>query len=198
MPIPLPTADYLAECFSVSDAGVLTWRIRQFAGQPAGRVDPRGYVRVKLDGKTYAAHRIVWKMTTGEEPGELDHIDRCRSNNSPSNLRAATRTENCRNKGPRSDNTSGLKGVSPHRSGGWRARIHIDGKSVSLGRFATPEEASVAYMVAHADAFGIESAIAPHHREGMEAALVAMARADVQAGKRTIPGFDVVEDRRAF
>lgn len=36
------------------------------------------------------------------------------------------------------------------------------------------------------------------NREGMEAALMALARADVQAGKRTIPGFDVVEDRRAF
>ena len=36
------------------------------------------------------------------------------------------------------------------------------------------------------------------NREGMEAALMTMARADVLAGKRQIPGFDVIEERRAF
>lgn len=36
------------------------------------------------------------------------------------------------------------------------------------------------------------------NRPGVEAALLALAVAEVQAGKRHIPGFDVVEDRRAI
>jgi type IV secretory pathway VirB10-like protein len=36
------------------------------------------------------------------------------------------------------------------------------------------------------------------NREGMEAALLELAKADVHTGKRTIPGFDVTEERRAF
>lgn len=36
------------------------------------------------------------------------------------------------------------------------------------------------------------------NREACEAFFLSLAKQDVQAGKRTIPGFDVVEDRRAF
>lgn len=35
-------------------------------------------------------------------------------------------------------------------------------------------------------------------RPGVEAALLALAKVAVQNGKRTIPGFDIVEERRAF
>lgn len=37
-----------------------------------------------------------------------------------------------------------------------------------------------------------------HNRPAMEEALLLLAKQDVQAGKRKIPGFDIVEDRRAF
>lgn len=36
------------------------------------------------------------------------------------------------------------------------------------------------------------------NREACEAFFLSLAKQDVQAGKRTIPGFDVTEDRRAF
>lgn len=36
----------------------------------------------------------------------------------------------------------------------WHARIRIDGKTVSLGGFATPEEAATAYNKAAKEAWG--------------------------------------------
>jgi hypothetical protein len=46
-------------------------------------------------------------------------------------------------------NISGFKGVSWWgRTGKWRARISIDGKSKTLGYFNSPERAFIAYMMA--------------------------------------------------
>lgn len=211
----LPAREYLAECFDYNPAtGAIIWRPRpaahfrrksgasnfnsQFAGRAAGVICPNGYVRIKIDGRIYAGHRIAWFMATGEEPGEIDHRDRCGSNNSLANLRPATRQENCLNRGARSDNATGLKGVSPYGRGRWRARIFLNGKSVLLGLFDTPEAAAVAYMVAHADAHGIETAIAPHHRAACEEFFLSLANRDTRAGHRTIPGFIVEEERRAL
>ena len=43
------------------------------------------------------------------------------------------------------NNTSGVRGVSWHaRNGDWVARIHENGKSVTIGHYATIEEAAEA------------------------------------------------------
>ena len=49
--------------------------------------------------------------------------------------------------GPRSDNSSGYKGVYPKRKR-WSAKIHVNGKNVNIGCFATKEEAARAYDAA--------------------------------------------------
>jgi len=45
----------------------------------------------------------------------------------------------------RKDNKTGFRGVLATRSGRWRARIKIDGKTISLGYYHTVEEAARAY-----------------------------------------------------
>jgi hypothetical protein len=44
--------------------------------------------------------------------------------------------------------TSGIKGVTKHPGGRWRATIHQDGKAYHLGLFKTKEEAAEAYKAA--------------------------------------------------
>src|SRR3546814_10530392 len=50
------------------------------------------------------------------------------------NLREVTRQENSRNRPRRSDNTTGITGVS-FSNGKWRARIKVDGQEIALGTF---------------------------------------------------------------
>ena len=64
----------------------------------------RGYVRVSLAGdgfrKTEDLHRIIARAFHNcDESGlVVDHIDRNKTNNKPSNLRWVTHKENCRNR----------------------------------------------------------------------------------------------------
>ena len=66
--------------------GVLYWsksRSNVKAGSVAGRVS-NGYISIKLNGKEYQAHRIVWEMHKGKIPSGLvvDHINHNRTDNS--------------------------------------------------------------------------------------------------------------------
>jgi hypothetical protein len=82
--------------------GQLTWAVsrgRASAGSKAGTDHGDGYKTVRIDGKAHYVHRIVKAMTTGKEvKGEVDHKDRNRSNNKPSNLKLSTRSENNKNR----------------------------------------------------------------------------------------------------
>jgi hypothetical protein len=77
---------------------------------------------------------------------EVDHIDGNRLNNQKSNLRLATSSQNKMNRGPRSDNKSGYKGVSWHKQKNkWTVRIMANGRYKSLGLFNKIEKAKQAY-----------------------------------------------------
>lgn len=63
-------------------------------GGKTGGVQSLGYHRIKIDGKHYFTHHLVWAFHNGRWPIEIDHIDRDKLNNRIENLRECTRKEN--------------------------------------------------------------------------------------------------------
>lgn len=145
--------------FDYHKDGYLTWRIRPAynvkVGDKAGSVNGDGYAEVMLFGKTYKTHRLIYLYHNDILPDELDHRDGDNSNNKIGNLRAATKSQNCGNRSVRKNSLTGFKGVSLRGKGGiYRARIMINGKSVSLGNYKTPEDAAAVYNIAALKYFG--------------------------------------------
>ena len=80
-----------------------------------GKKSEIGYA--KQDKKLHIfLHVYVWKLKNGEIPEgfEVDHIDRDGLNCQISNLRLATKSENCCNREKNKKNKSGYKGISKH------------------------------------------------------------------------------------
>jgi hypothetical protein len=127
------------------------------AGSVAGTLHHSGYLRVRVAGISKSVHSIIWMLHFGEIPEgyEIDHIDGIKTNNLISNLRLATRQENCANRAKPITNKSGYKGVSLHKkSGKWIAQISIDGKRNTIGYYNTAEEAHNAYCEVSALIYG--------------------------------------------
>ena len=80
-----------------------------------GSLDKDGYLIIKIKGKQYKAHRLVYAYHHGKFPAkEIDHINRVRTDNRIENLRECTRIENIKNSkksgfGVYIDKTKGLK-----------------------------------------------------------------------------------------
>ena len=162
----LPNAEYLRECFDYDKiTGIMVWRNRpeqhfkrsaacrtwntRYSGRPAGYLGDSGYMLVMLDYKMLRAHRIIWRIVTGNNPTLIDHKNRNRSDNRWDNLRCVTWSQNGGNTSRRLDNTTGLKGVSRYRSK-FKAQIRVRGYHRILGLFDTKEEAHAAYCEAAA------------------------------------------------
>ena len=164
-PITLPSQEYLRQCFDYDpETGILRWRERprehfrtdrgclifnwRFAGKAAGTLSKRGYVGVHLRGHPHSmmAHRIAWKMQTGDDTPLVEHEDKDPSNNAWSNLRVATQSQNCCNTPKRSRRKCPElpKGVCQKR-GRFTARVTFQRTNYNLGCFDTPEEAHEAY-----------------------------------------------------
>jgi len=141
------------------ETGVFTWvKVRKFAhaikvGATAGSPDGDGYLRIKFNGKAYAAHRLAWFFVHGELPNNcIDHINGVKNDNRICNLRDVSQTDNNRSITMPSHNKSGYVGVSWHKKAQkWAAVIRLNGKSKHLGLFTDPEEAHRTYLKAKAE-----------------------------------------------
>lgn len=124
----------------IYDDGLL---ISRRTGKIYCNFDRDGYIRVRIDGREYRAHRLIWEMFNGPIPSDLlvDHIDRDVYNNRIENLRLATRTENNANSKSKGALYKGITKVGSR----YRARITHGGITISLGVFDTAEEAKSAY-----------------------------------------------------
>ena len=121
------------------DSGKLYYRVNRgsqgLAGREVGHLGG-GYRRTKIDGTFYFVHRIIWLMTYGEWPEQIDHINHIGDDNRVENLRNVTHRENHLNQSTQKNNTSGVMGVYWHAPGKkWVARINIDGVSTHIGYF---------------------------------------------------------------
>jgi hypothetical protein len=116
-------------------------------GTTAGYVDRAGYCRVGVDGYNFLAHRLAFFYIEGVWPAnEIDHVDRCRTNNKWINLREATRSENMFNVGKRKNNTSGVKGVYWNKEKNkFQAQATVGGRQVYIGRYDSLDDAKRAF-----------------------------------------------------
>lgn len=151
MPKELPDCKYLRQILAYDKhTGVLRWRERpsqpmfRYAGMVAlGCINSHGYSTGTIAGVGgVKAHRVIWKMMTGEDVEMIDHINGNRSDNRWCNLRASDPVANARNLGISKNNTSGYNGVywyPNYRK--WMVSIRVDGKRKTLGYFAKKKDA---------------------------------------------------------
>ena len=120
------------------------------AGDKAGNLNRKGYMRVSFKGRTIQVHRLVWLLHHGAWPDVLiDHIDGDKTNNSIGNLRLCGHSENRCNSKPAG--ASGVKGVTWH-AGCQKWQAYCNGKY--LGLFSELSAAAHAYDSAARVAFG--------------------------------------------
>lgn len=125
-----------------------TWNTR-FSGKRAGSysTDRRGYRcrTIRIKNKLFLEHRLIWMVMTGKEPpSAIDHINRDGTDNRWCNLRDAGGDNNL-NMSKRSDNKSGVTGVSWNKNANmWSAYVNLNGNRTHLGYFNVLEEAATA------------------------------------------------------
>lgn len=97
--------EFINECVSYNEeTGELSWKRRPYHHYNSGvtcntfnrnneglvitGIAGNGYINFAIDGYKYYAHRIIWKIMTGEDPvGTIEHIDGNKLNNKFENLR---------------------------------------------------------------------------------------------------------------
>lgn len=132
-------------------------RAAMWNGKYAGKIalqsaDPRGYKRGEIAGTMVYAHRVAVAYTDGDWPdGEVDHINRNKSDNRRSNLRVVSHAENRRNS-PDADaalmrrlnhladevmsgNSVKIFGIRRQSKTSWSAKIKANGREKYLGSF---------------------------------------------------------------
>lgn len=119
----------------------------KYAGKKCGlSVMTAGYQRIKFRHRYLPIHRVIWALQNGKWPqGHIDHINGDKLDNRIKNLRDVPRHINMRNQKRRTDNTSGMAGVtwSPVRRR-WRASALVLGKRHCFGDHIALNEAIAA------------------------------------------------------
>lgn len=102
--------------------------------------------------KTTGVHRIIINPS---ENKYVDHINHDPLDNRKSNLRVCDNMDNTHNRRAGKNNTTGQKGVDfDKKSGKYRARIRVNYKRISLGKFEILEDAIFAYNQASVKYYG--------------------------------------------
>lgn len=125
-------------------------------GSIAGATDSKGHRQIRFEGRLYLAHRLAWLMVHGRWPnGEIDHINRVRSDNRIENLRECSHAENSKNSSTYRNNRSGHRGVCFYtKYSKWNAYIRANGRHKNLGYFENIEDAIAARIAAESIYYG--------------------------------------------
>lgn len=116
---------------------VCTWKTfkKRFEGREAGAVCAQGYIVIRILSLEYKAHRLAFLYMEGNFPEiDADHINGVRSDNTWTNIRRATRQENCRNMKRMKSNKTGIMGVFRYKNWDkYETYIRVKGKLIKLG-----------------------------------------------------------------
>jgi len=149
------TQSDIKECLDYdAETGYFVWKYKKSkkvkAGDKAGVKHWKGYIRIKINSVSYAAHRLAWLYTYGRYPEyQIDHINGIKDDNRICNLRKVTNIQNQQNTIKKKNNTSGYKGVTFNkRKNKWVVLISLNKKRIYLGEFLSVEEAANIYKEA--------------------------------------------------
>jgi hypothetical protein len=119
------------------------------AGKRAEYVNAKGYLMLSVGDNQYSAHRLVVVMEglglSAEQ--EIDHVNGVKTDNRIENLRVVEHRDNLINAKLYKTNKTGYAGVS-EVDGSYLAYISNGKRSVTIGKFATLEEAVAARKAA--------------------------------------------------
>lgn len=159
---PFPACDLAPLLLLDAETGELTWKERSAEQMKSGKIGEAkrwngrhayktaftainngGYKSGAVHGLPLMAHIVVWALHHGEWPtGYIDHINGDRLDNRPINLRAATPSDNAKNRSLSSNSSSRVTGVSySKRDRVWVAHIGCGGRHISLGNFKNMSDA---------------------------------------------------------
>lgn len=145
-------------------------KIKKYNGCKAGYWDSyTEYYKIRVNGKSYLTHRLIFFWHYGYFPEIVDHGDRDVKNNKIENLRAADIWQNNVNRKSsyRSNSIYLGVGITTNGTGKWTATVRPRGcKQLYLGVFITQEEAALAYnkaAVKHYGEFANLNIIKPTH-----------------------------------
>lgn len=151
----LPDPDALRELlkYDPESPSALRWRHSgrgRRLGLGAGALDPRGYWKVRVGGRLWYAHRIVWALQHGADPGDaqIDHINGDPSDNRLDNLRLATSQQNAWNRRHPPHGASRFRGVYLDRRAmarPWYSQIAVGSETLHVGVFRCETAAALAY-----------------------------------------------------
>lgn len=121
-----------------------------------GSKDGAGYGQLRVRDRLVKAHRYAWEQAYGPVPDGryVDHMCWNKACCRVEHLRLASHSENVRyQKGVRSDNSTGYRGVSRKRDS-YVASVTKNGETRRVYGFATPEAAAEAASALRAEMFG--------------------------------------------
>jgi len=156
------THEEVRKLFDYDDRGYLIRKLtptnRVKVGDIAGCYCRDGYYKVMVNNRYYKVHTLIFLWHNGYLPeNDIDHINKCRSDNRIENLREASRSCNIFNSKMFSTNTSGVKGVTTDNTRNkFAAKIKINQKVCNLGRFSDLIEAA-AHRLAAEQCLGIDA-----------------------------------------
>jgi len=135
------------------------WNTR-YAGQPVRVIDryrvcpdgTRALIRLEMEvlGRKYITHRLAWFWVHGRWPKKtIAHKNGNPADNRLANLREATQAQQTQNRRVQPRNPTGRKGVFYYpgcRTRPYVAKVGHNGRQITVGWFADPDEAHAAYL----------------------------------------------------
>lgn len=116
-------------------------------------INKQGYVASSVKGKNVLQHRLIMNVLNDSQT-EIDHINFDTSDNRKSNLRVATRSQNCAHQREKRNKTGIIGVFYVKKIQKWRAEISSKRRRYYLGSFKTFEEAVQARLKAEQELHG--------------------------------------------
>jgi len=130
---------YILANFSIDEnTGIIT---RLDRANSNGSYDKDGYLIIKIKTRQYKSHRLAWFLYYHEWPnGEIDHINRIRTDNKKCNLRVTDRLGNIKNTYRKPNKETNVRGIYIDKTKGLRKVFALKYKDKTY-RFYTLNEA---------------------------------------------------------